>query len=113
MPYYDTIEEDLIRAKRILDKGKPEIDPQSPTYGFATGGTIYGADTFAAYKLLESFVAEIERYQRWERRVQRLVGVVKDIIHDLFPDQQIRVREALDHVSRARAVPRDAGTDGK
>lgn len=44
MPYYDTIDEDLARAKRILDNG-----------------TIYGADIYAAYKLLESFVAEIER----------------------------------------------------
>lgn len=67
MPYYDTIEEDLNRAKEILAKGKmpaedvaafplvlqPRVLEQS--------GTIYGADTYAAYKLLESFVAEIER----------------------------------------------------
>jgi hypothetical protein len=40
MPYYDTLTEDLARAREILDKG-----------------AIFGGDTFAAFKLLESFVA--------------------------------------------------------
>lgn len=68
MSYYDTIDEDLKRAREILEKGKPDISlfkefNQSDTAGIKTamGGTIYGADTHAAYKLLESFVQEIER----------------------------------------------------
>jgi hypothetical protein len=53
MSYYPTIEEDLRRAKEILAKGKS-----------ATGdGAIFGGDVYAAYKLLESFVDEIERLQ--------------------------------------------------
>jgi hypothetical protein len=64
MPYYDTIEEDLARAKEILEKGKADIPEGVAPEIFgvhAMGGTIYGADTFAAYKLLESFVEEVER----------------------------------------------------
>jgi len=64
MPYYDTIDEDLARAKAILAKGRevrllnptdPECSPEIESVGIA------GADIDAAYKLLESFVAEIER----------------------------------------------------
>jgi hypothetical protein len=65
MPYYDTLEEDVARAKLILAKGKPAHDevaylaePMRETA--LAGGTIYGADVYAAYKLLESFVAAIE-----------------------------------------------------
>lgn len=72
MSYYKTIDEDLQRAKEILEKGKPapwETANFSPEVieAFRQGGlgTIYGADVYAAYKLLESFVAEIERL-RWE-----------------------------------------------
>lgn len=67
MPYYDTIEEDLARARDILERGKTGYDAiyLSPALQErmrqAIGGTIYGADVFAAYKLLESFVEEIER----------------------------------------------------
>lgn len=74
MSYYDTIEEDLTRAKDLLRRGRPER-----IYGFTpeglsdishiAGGTIYGADIFAAYKLLESFVSEIERLRT---RIQEL-----------------------------------------
>ena len=53
MSYYPTIEEDLRRAKEILAKGKS-----------ATGdGAILRRRRDAAYKLLESFVDEIERLQ--------------------------------------------------
>jgi hypothetical protein len=48
---HPTIEEDLARAKEILAKGKANH--------FA--GTIYQDDLHTAYKLLESFVAQIER----------------------------------------------------
>lgn len=69
MLYYDTIEEDLSRAKEILAKGNMPASGMSAAIAaeIATrlrgGGTIYGADTFAVYKLMESFVAEIERLQ--------------------------------------------------
>jgi len=63
MPYYPTLAEDIARAKKILAKGKAEgsgfvvIDK---TLAGPHGGTIYGADTYAAYKLLESLVAAVE-----------------------------------------------------
>jgi hypothetical protein len=62
-PYYPTIEEDLQRAKEILERGKAEPPDQHETQHASTGGTIYGGDIYAAFKLLESFVAEIERLQ--------------------------------------------------
>lgn len=58
MPYYPTIEEDLARAKEILAKGKYE--PALPAE-LKVEGTIHGGDIYVAYKLLKSFVAEIER----------------------------------------------------
>jgi hypothetical protein len=70
MSYYDTIEEDLARAKQILVDGAPSAEELRVTHGLgpkhaaqlaSRSGTIYGKDTYAAYKLLESFVAEIER----------------------------------------------------
>lgn len=66
MPYYHTIEEDLTRAKEILAKGKDRPPEEAGTVSphmaklFEGGGVIYGADTYAAYKLLESFVEIIE-----------------------------------------------------
>lgn len=88
MSYYETIAEDLARAKAILAKGRdvPELPdclcdggeqgeglvsiPHEPHCPLAHAspepvhvGTIYGGDVYAAYKLLESFVAEIERLQ--------------------------------------------------
>ena len=67
-PYYPTLAEDVARAKEILAKGKPtaadyeNFETMSPVVQRYTlaGGTIYGADTYAAYKLLESFVEAIE-----------------------------------------------------
>jgi hypothetical protein len=66
MTYYPTLEEDLARAKEILAKGKPAHDEvaylaESVKAAALPGGAIYGGDNYAAYKLLESFVAEIER----------------------------------------------------
>jgi hypothetical protein len=48
MTYYPTLAEDLQRAKEILDR---------------TEGALFGADTYAVYKLLESFVEAIEQLQ--------------------------------------------------
>lgn len=56
MSYYSTIDEDLACAKEILAKTweeRPGLVNPLPM--------IWGADIYAAYKLLESFVAEIER----------------------------------------------------
>jgi hypothetical protein len=75
MTYYDTIAEDLTRAKEILTVGKlrrvevEKLYPHSEQLEhieqmIAHSGTIFGKDIFVAYKLLESFVAEIEYMQR-------------------------------------------------
>jgi hypothetical protein len=69
--YYDTLDEDLARAKQILARGKPSSEGLPPGIK-ATGGTIFGGDIYAAYKLLESFVAEIDR--------RRAVTVAPDLI---------------------------------
>lgn len=69
MPYYPTIAEDLKAAEDILARGKltdvtwdADLDVETrAAISRAQGGTIYGADTYAAYKLLESFVKEIPR----------------------------------------------------
>jgi hypothetical protein len=62
MPYYDTIDEDLKRAKHILERGCDRADGASDSLrGIETvrGGTIFASDIYAAYKLLESFVEHI------------------------------------------------------
>lgn len=64
MPYYDTIEEDLQRAKEILAEGRPDEVLHLGVMRADGGGSIYGKDIYAAYKLLESFVAEIECLQQ-------------------------------------------------
>lgn len=73
MTYYDTLDEDLKRAKEVLERGRDDRDMQQiegmdPALREImlkhSGGTIFGIDTYAAYKLLESFVAEIELRQR-------------------------------------------------
>src|SRR5215510_12535626 len=53
MTYYPTLDEDLARAKVILAEG---TDGDESIYR--------GKNIHAAYKLLESFVAEIEDYRR-------------------------------------------------
>ena len=67
MTYYPTLDEDLARAKEMLAEGTPEEESLArlpATIRRAGGGTIFGKDIYAAYKLLESFVAAIEDYQR-------------------------------------------------
>lgn len=78
MPYYDTIAEDLARAKAILARlAKPEHTP--PTW-------VVGMDVRAAYKLLESFIAEIERLQPRLADAERRAGSILQ----QFEDQQDR-----------------------
>jgi hypothetical protein len=75
MPYYPTLDEDVARAKEILAKGAPcryrpdhngeclDCDEPAEVHQLrqvAGGAAIYGADTYAAYKLLESFVEALE-----------------------------------------------------
>lgn len=62
MTYYPTLAEDLARARDILEKGRPrvhgDVEELPPAVRAAlanTGGMIFGADNYAAYKLLESF----------------------------------------------------------
>lgn len=57
MPYYPTIEQDVERAKALLTKGR---FVSSFAEGERISGTIFGADVYVAYKLLESFVAELD-----------------------------------------------------
>lgn len=95
MPYYNTIEEDLKRAKEILAEGRlterdlAGLPPLMRETLSETGGTIFGKDTYAAYKLLESFVEIIEamdpkviktvmRAQQISRRTDALVSLVLD-----------------------------------
>lgn len=82
MPYYDTIEEDLARAKQILKDGKTTVpdnvfDEEIAALVFNNGGgAIYGKDNYAAYKLLESFVVEIERL----RKLVEIMTAIPDCI---------------------------------
>lgn len=110
MSYYDTIAEDLTRAKAILEKGKPHgADPaiDYPTGTLGAARTIYGADIYAAYKLLESFVEEIERLQKQ----------VKDLTQEKryqYADLQ-SIREIADRatgIDRSKDDPRPPGAVG-
>jgi hypothetical protein len=85
MTYYPTIEEDLARAKKILETGKPDHDNSllPPEYQELAGGVIYGQDTYAAYKLLESFVAEIERMRAREGAIDRRASYAVEQIDNL------------------------------
>jgi hypothetical protein len=67
MSYYQTLEEDVARAKELLEKGRLRvtdlpvlISDELRAAMLTSGGHIYGADTYAAYKLLQSFVEVIE-----------------------------------------------------
>lgn len=114
MPYYDTLEKDITRAKEILERGRTNIfDGLTPeaartlqviTEGATgrqiAGGTIYGADTYAAYKLLESFVAEIERLNA---EVNRMVEARMALGNDLNRQHEA----ALDQIHEANDAIQD------
>lgn len=81
MSYYPTIDEDIERAKRILEVGKmtehelgslKSLPEDRRKQIIENSGSIYIADSHAAYKLLESFVEEIER-------LRKLVGPKTDV----------------------------------
>lgn len=97
MSYYPTIEEDLTRAKEILAKGKADadvVDTWPLDVQRLASGNIYGADIYAAYKLLESFVQEIEDYRRsfelYHKASMALMHAYKrahpDVPEDVWPD---------------------------
>ena len=94
MPYYDTIEADLRRAKEILAKGdhRAELEHELTDGGLrhfedasknelrkTRSGAISGADIYAAYKLLESFVAEIER-------LRAAYATLHDSVRDIYAE---------------------------
>jgi hypothetical protein len=56
MSYYDTIDDDINAAKEILARGRTGNAANT-----GDGVTIYPADIYVAYAVLESFVAEIAR----------------------------------------------------
>lgn len=113
MTYYDTIEEDLARAKVILEKGKCipddetrfEVAAAMMTHG---DGTIYGADTYAAYKLLESFVEEIERLNK---QIEQMKLGTSDWLDTAVEAEDDRDEE-LERL-RARVGPIDPGGSDK
>lgn len=109
MPYLETLDADLARARQILEVGIADAldDPRYPVgmgpcpscgchsrhavgctndWSQRLPATIYGKDTYAAYKLLESFVEEIERLRReysithitWNAEGVRVVNGVPD-----------------------------------
>lgn len=110
MPYYDTIDEDLARAKQILDKGKGErlLNPAdrecSPVI---VGGTIYGADIYAAYKLLESFVAEIGRLEREVAQARTLLGELVDVDWCIGYEMTEEMQARIDDVRTRAAIMLD------
>jgi hypothetical protein len=92
MSYYDTMDDDLKRARHILANGKAQVpdfvldEAIAADVSNASGGTIYGADNYAAYKLLESFVGEIERLQKIEREhgaLRRELRDIETVLHEL------------------------------
>ncbi len=91
MPYYPTIDEDLKHAKEILERGKPDPEKMKNIFPheelrarvLGIGGTIYGEDIYPAYKLLESFVEEIERLrtERWTTYSTDMLKWAKETCH--------------------------------
>ena len=102
MTYYDTIEEDLKRAKDILERGKAEPPGLSMPEHVSFGGTIYGADIYAAYKLLESFVERIERREAdIADQMFRLIALGQSNIQ--LGDDLSKAKSALDEQQKEMA----------
>ena len=80
MSYYPTLAEDLQRAKQILKSGKltdvdkpPGLSEELWRTMAERSGNISVSDTFATYRLLESFVEEIERLQAEVAGLKRIL----------------------------------------
>jgi hypothetical protein len=109
MSYYKTIDEDLARAKQILLNGR--ADPEDLERLFPNleiravvrrclGGTIYATDTYAAYKLLESFVEEIERLRGTARG-----EIVKAFSTAPFMEESPELYDVARQVSHEAGLP--------
>lgn len=91
MTYYDTLAEDLRRVREILAEGRMADEEFEQLYAgwpdelrehvreFFSGGTIYGKDIYAAYKLLESLANEVELLQQQVRNIQNARTVFGDV----------------------------------
>lgn len=60
MSYYETLTEDLQRAKELLALGVDHFHAGDQPVK-VVNNAVYGADTYDAYKLIESFVTQIEK----------------------------------------------------
>ena len=114
MPYYDTIEEDLVRAQAILAKGKgtgecaafrPDHNGEClncDEWADAHGGTIDGADIYAVYKLLESLVGELTKARE---REQALCRYLSDYEDEALPEELLA---RVEDINRRRGIEIDA-----
>lgn len=106
MSYYPTLDEDLARAKEILAKGKEEL-PEDCNLAVCELTLISGADSYAAYKLLESFVSEIERLRADATRREQEK-------HEQFATL-VNIRTLADRATgtdRSQGDPRESGALG-
>lgn len=90
MSYYPTIEDDLMRADEMIQKGR----------GNGEGGTIYRADAHTAHGLLRSFVQYIRGYQ-----VER--EMLLDTIAKLTEARELAIRanhRAAEQIAAAAVV---------
>lgn len=112
MPYYDTIAEDLRRAREILERGKPDLDgveipPELQAYiNEKAGGAIIGADIYAAYMLLRSFVAEIEALRADAERERAARRAVDEALRQAVEDRDFWERKAGEERVLVEAVGR-------
>jgi hypothetical protein len=110
VPYYSSIDLDLKRAEEILAKGKAEPHEE--------GGTIYGADIYAAHMLLKSFVehirylhqqmevgqAERERLEFFKAKAIKLNRTAHETINMLLERQtelQVKLDAATERIAKA------------
>lgn len=107
MTYYPTLDEDLARAKEILAKANEEILNSHGDVLTRELLMIDGSDSYAAYKLLESFVAEIEKHQQNRRMFISVLRRALVVFANVSEDWDGSVGEALDlmnaHVERVGA----------
>src|SRR5207237_6380693 len=78
-PYYDTLADDIQRAKEIIEEGRMREEdlaafPVDLRAAIAEqSGAIWGKDTYAAYQLIKSFVELWEQTQTFADRLERTI----------------------------------------